>query len=465
VTASLPKRDPDRRNCCASRAIFAVLLFAGPVALLVLTLPTSGQTTAGDRIYYSKDKSFKIPFEPEGGDRRIQKVELYVSKDGGRSWSQAMTRHPKEGHFPFQTVEDGWYWFAVRTIDQDNRAYPARTDQFQPARKVCVDSVPPEVTLRPLSARDGKVGVDWVIRDDNLDLNTLRLECRATGGTWQEIAVQKAQTGERVWNAPASGGLEVRLSVYDRAGNVGEKVLTLASGGGNSERYNPDPRPGSSDPGSGTGAGLSSIRYVNTTRISFNCKIEEVGTSGVGAVELWYTEDEGRSWRKYQDSLGKEPPFVVSMPEGDKLYGFTLIARSGVGKGEQPPQKGDRPQVYVQIDTTKPDVRLDGAKVGSSADGNTLTINWTARDQNMRPQPMTISYCERAGGDWKPIARDLDNSGRYVWKLPADVPPRMFVRVEAVDRAGNIGVAETSEEVIVDLKVPRVINIGVEGSK
>ena len=33
------------------------------------------------------------------------------------------------------------------------------------------------------------------------------------------------------------------------------------------------------------------------------------------------------------------------------------------------------------------------------------------------------------------------------------------------DRAGNIGSDETKEEVIVDLKVPRVINIGVEGSK
>jgi hypothetical protein len=456
VTASLPKGDPQRGDRRAPRTTLCVLLYAGLLAPFTLALPGAAQTASADRVYYSKDKGFKIPFEPEGGDRRIQKVELYVSKDGGKSWSQALTRHPRDGHFPFQTQEDGWYWFAVRTIDQDNRAYPARTDQFKPEMKVCVDTTPPEVTLRPLAARDGRVGVDWLVRDENLDLNTLRLEYRTAGAAWQELTVQKAATGERIWNPNATAGLEVRLSVHDRAGNVGEKVLALGAGGG--EKYNPDQRTPTTD------AGPSTIRFVNTDRISFNFKIEDVGTSGIAGVELWYTEDQGRSWRKYAENFSKDPPYVVTM-DGEKLYGFTLIARSGVGKGEQAPQKGDAPQVYVQIDKTKPDVRLEGAKVGSGPDGNTLTLNWTARDQFMRPQPITISYCERMGDEWKPIARDLDNTGRYVWKLPPDVPPRMFVRVEAVDRAGNIGTADTPEEVIVDLKVPRVINVGVEGSK
>jgi len=451
VTASLPKGDLRRSF---RRALF-LLLVVGFIAPFKPALPCAAQNAGNDRVFYSKEKAFRIPFEPEGGDRRISKVELFVSKDGGRSWSQAMTRHPRDAYFQFQTLDDGWYWFAVRTIDQDNRAYPARTDQFQPAMKVCVDTTPPEVNLRSLASRDGKVGIDWLVRDDNLDLNTLRLEFRTGGGNWQELAVQKAATGERIWNPNASGNVDVRLTVQDRAGNLGEKALTLGSGGG---QYNSDQRNPSSE------AGQSAVRFVNTDRINFNCKIEDVGTSGIAAVELWYTEDQGRSWRKYPETFGKEPPYVVTM-EGEKLYGFTLIARSGVGKGEQPPQKGDAPQVYVQIDRTKPEVRLEGAKVGSGPEGNTLTINWTARDQFMRPQPITISYCERLGDEWKPIARDLENSGRYVWKLPQDAPPRLFVRVEAVDRAGNIGTADTQEEVIVDLKVPRITNVGIDVSK
>jgi hypothetical protein len=459
--APLPKGEPSSDRARARCAWFGVTLFANCLAALVLiAAPSAGQTDSEEGVYYSKDKAFKIPFKPEGGNRRISRVELYVSRDKGRSWSRAAVNNPNDGYFTFQTRDDDWYYFAPRTIDQDNRAYPANLDQLQPTMKVCVDSTPPEVELKQTSPRDGKVGVEWTVRDANLDVNTLRLEVRSAGGSWQDLQAQKSAGGERLWVPNSSGAMEVRLRVQDRAGNLGEKTVTLSANG---DKIIPDNRkPSDGAPGAVTDT--SGIRFVSTNRISFNFKIEDVGTSGVSAVELWYTEDQGRSWRKHPEILGNQPPYVVTV-EGERLYGFTLIAKSGVGKGEEAPRKGDQPQVYVQVDKTKPEVRLESAKVASGYEGNTLTIAWSARDQFMRPQPITISYCERLGDDWKSIARDLENTGKYVWKLPTDVPPRMFVRVEAIDRAGNIGSDGTKEEVIVDLKVPRVINIGVEGSK
>jgi hypothetical protein len=461
--ASLPKIKPFPVRIGAFRAGWAALLFAGCLAFLALIpSPSAGQGPAGEEgVYYTKDRRFRIPFQPESATRRIAKVELYLSRDGGRSWSRVAVNNPSDKFFDFQAKDDGWHYFAPRTIDQDNRAYPANLDQLQPNIKVCVDTTPPDVVLKPSTPRDGKVGVEWTVTDDNLDVNTFRLEYRTAGGPWQELPAQKAASGERLWVPNTNSAAEVRLRVQDRAGNIGEKTVTVSANG---DKYVSDvrPKPGDSGPGNDTGA--SGIRFVNTNRISFNFKIEDVGTSGVSAVELWYTEDQGRTWRKHPEPLGNQPPYVVSV-EGEKLYGFTLIAKSGVGKGEEPPRKGDPPQVYVQVDTKKPEVRLDSAKVASGYEGNTLTIAWSARDQFMRPQPITISYCERIGDDWKPIARDIENTGRYVWKLPTDVPPRMLIRVEAIDRAGNVGSDETKEEVIVDLKVPRVINIGVEGSK
>jgi hypothetical protein len=460
--ASLPKGKPHPIRTGAARVWVGAPLFAGCLAFLAfLPTPSAGQTTGDDGVYYTKAKAFNIPFKPEAANRRLQKVELYVSRDGGRSWSRAAVNNPNDGYFGFQTQEEGWYYFAPRTIDQDNRAYPANLDQLQPTMKVCVDTTPPEVVLKPSTPRDGKVGVEWLVRDDNLDLNSFRLEYRAGGGSWQDLPAQKAASGERLWVPNTSGNVDVRLRVQDRAGNLGEKTVTLSPNG---DRTVPDSRPKPGDAGPATDTGASAIRFVNTNRISFNFKIEDVGTSGVSAVELWYTEDQGRSWRKHPEVLGNQPPYVVTV-EGEKLYGFTLIAKSGVGKGEEPPRKGDPPQVYVQVDKTKPEVRLESAKVAGAYEGNTLSIAWSARDQFMRPQPITISYCERLGDEWKPIARDIENTGKYVWKLPSDVPPRMYVRVEAIDRAGNIGSDETKEEVIVDLKVPRVINIGVEGSR
>jgi hypothetical protein len=462
--APLPKGEPHAVRARVLRAAVAALLFAACLAVLAL-VPTrsAGQAGGEDGVYYTKSKAFNIPFRPEAGNRRIVKVELYVSRDSGRSWSRVAVNNPNDGYFRFEARDEGWFYFAPRTIDQDNRAYPANLDQLQPTIKVCVDSTPPEVALKASQPRDGKVGVEWSVIDDNLDVNTLRLDYRVAGGSWQELPAQKAASGERLWVPNSTSAMEVRLRVQDRAGNLGEKTVSVSANG---DKPLPDsrPRPGDSGPGPSNDTTTSGIRFVNTNRISFNFKIEDVGTSGVSAVELWYTEDQGRSWRKHPEALGNQPPYVITV-EGEKLYGFTLIAKSGVGKGEEPPRKGDQPQVYVQVDKTKPEVHLDSAKVASGYEGNTLTISWSARDQFIRPQPITISYCERLGDDWKPIARDLENTGKYVWKLPSDVPPRMYVRVEAIDRAGNIGSDETKEEVIVDLKVPRVINIGVEGSK
>ena len=55
----------------------------------------------------------------------------------------------------------------------------------------------------------------------------------------------------------------------------------------------------------------------------------------------------------------------------------------------------------------------------------------------------------------------MPNSGYYVWTMPADVPYKFFVRVEAVDRAGNTNSNKTVEAVIVDLALPHSEILGV----
>src|SRR5262249_51683483 len=124
-----------------------------------------------------------------------------------------------------------------------------------------------------------------------------------------------------------------------------------------------------------------------------------------------------------------------------------------------------QPQVWVEVDLTKPVVRLTSVDVGRGADSGRLTLRWTASDKNLGPQPITLSYAEQASGPWKPIAPNVDNSGSFVWQMPKDVPYQFLVRVEATDRAGNIGFDETTKPVIVDLLQPKGIIINVEPAK
>jgi hypothetical protein len=127
---------------------------------------------------------------------------------------------------------------------------------------------------------------------------------------------------------------------------------------------------------------------------------------------------------------------------------------------------GDPPQVWVEVDLTKPVVRLASVDVGRGAEVGTLAINYSATDKNLALRPITLSYAEKPEGPWVEIAHGEENTGRFVWRMPESVPYQFYVRVEAADRAGNVGAAETPKPVIVDLSQPKVqvISIGAAGS-
>ena len=82
-------------------------------------------------------------------------------------------------------------------------------------------------------------------------------------------------------------------------------------------------------------------------------------------------------------------------------------------------------------------------------------------------QPISILYATKLEGPWNPVpgATHLENTGRFVWHMQADVPFELFVRIEAADEAGNVGQAETARSVKVDLSLPRARVIGVEPAK
>jgi hypothetical protein len=203
------------------------------------------------------------------------------------------------------------------------------------------------------------------------------------------------------------------------------------------------------------------VRMVNSKRILLNYEVKDVGPSGVASVDLWYTQD-GRTWHKH-GTCKATPPYAAEVPD-EGLYGFTLVAKSGLGMSKQPPQTGDLPQAWVEVDLTAPVVQVGTIKPGP--DARTLAIQWTASDRNLGRRPITLSYGESKDGPWTPIAANLENSGRHVWQLPAGVPGRVFVRVEAADLVGNVGTAQTPAPVLIDMSQPSVSILNVEsGSK
>lgn len=202
---------------------------------------------------------------------------------------------------------------------------------------------------------------------------------------------------------------------------------------------------------------------VNHKRFQLNFKVDEVGPSDISRIEVWYTRNGGQTWNKYPQDAEKLPPCILEVPEEGR-YGFTLVARSGVDLGEPTPRQGDLPHIWVEVDETKPQLKLLSAEVGRGVDQGTMTFVWTAADRFLGPTPITISYATTVEGPWTPTgAEPLANTGRFVWKMPEmGLPFQFFAKLECVDQAGNKSAVFTNSAVKVDLATPKARVIGVE---
>jgi len=123
----------------------------------------------------------------------------------------------------------------------------------------------------------------------------------------------------------------------------------------------------------------------------------------------------------------------------------------------------------VIVDLTPPRIEWYDP-VPDPHDPGVLVFQWRATDQNFGDNPITLEWAENRAGPWAPVAggtdavvratgtdaatRRLPNTGRYAWRVPAGLPPRVYIKITARDAAGNVqeGVIEP---VLIDLAKPR----------
>jgi hypothetical protein len=210
------------------------------------------------------------------------------------------------------------------------------------------------------------------------------------------------------------------------------------------------------DPGAATrspGSGGPAVQVINSKSLLLDFELKGVGPSGLGGVELWYTRT-GQIWHKYEGALPTQSPIPVDVAH-DGLYGFTIVVSNGVGLGRTPPQPGEPPQMWVEVDTTRPEVKLVSTQAAVDESGRTLIVRWTAADKNLVARPITLSYAEGAQGPWLPFATNVENTGVYVWHMSPGLPNSVLVKVEATDRVGNVGEDQSTQPAPIDLSRPQ----------
>lgn len=223
------------------------------------------------------------------------------------------------------------------------------------------------------------------------------------------------------------------------------------------------PAPTPAAPTMGPRGPLPQISFVNQTRLELDYEIPRQGPSGISVVELWVTQDNGQNWYKHKDKTDPLPPFAFDLP-GEGQYGFILIVRSGAGLGRPAPQKGEYPELRVEVDTTPPAAQLFPVEADPRR-REYLFFNWKAEDKNLGATPIGLFWAEKREGPWHPIAVDQPNTGRLPWKMPAELPYQIFLRLQVRDQAGNVSLAETNNPVLVDLTEPEVKIKGLVGGQ
>jgi hypothetical protein len=260
------------------------------------------------------------------------------------------------------------------------------------------------------------------------------------------------------WTYPSAAAQASRLvaSSTSAYGNEGSNALTSMSHLGT--------------------ARTSDLQYANTTHLELDYEVAECGPSDIGSVDLWLTRDNGRNWERFREEqagphaagnmTGSSGPdrrtVTVDLPcEG--LYGFTIILKSQAGLCRQPPVAGEAPEIRVEVDTTAPSVWMFGPKA-DTRQKDAVILTWDVTDKNPT-NTVTLEWSTDPKAGWQliaettgspnPVMPDHPDAKCYVWKMPPGTPPKVYLRATARDAAGNSGVAETPDAVLIDLKEPR----------
>jgi hypothetical protein len=200
---------------------------------------------------------------------------------------------------------------------------------------------------------------------------------------------------------------------------------------------------------------VPALDYINNMHFDLDYEVTKVGPGGLGVVELWMTQDNGKTWQHYTDDQDLQPPFGVQV-SGEGQYGFTLIVRNRAGLGKQTPTAGSLPDIRVEIDTTLPAAKLFAPEADPNRKDQ-LMLLWTAYDRNLTATPITLQWSDKVDGPWQLIASSVANSGKHIWQMPAQMPYEVYLRMDVQDLAGNIATVITPKPVLVDLVEPVVV--------
>ena len=176
-------------------------------------------------------RGFGVPFSINAANSTFIEVQLYLSRDQGKSWKFQARQSTDAKDFPFQAADDGEYWFALKTLNHDRRLLPEGIPQ--PELKIIVDTIKPTLDFRIETDAAGRVICRWRAEDENLAPESLKIfyqpvTVTGTAREWIQVPVNLggiARGGVYAdqlawWPETTEQSLNVVVEIRDVADNV-----------------------------------------------------------------------------------------------------------------------------------------------------------------------------------------------------------------------------------------------------
>lgn len=502
-------------------AIFILLAGSTTSALAHNPIPNHFIDSTTGKVY-TRRTLFELPVNIEAKMRaNLKEVALFVKVLPGQ-WVQQEVAPPTITKFTYQAPQDGEYWFLVAIVDRNGRRTPADLNQEPPQLMVVVDTRPPQVDILPQALPNGELVLRCNLRDSNPDYSSLKLQVRGGDGNWRPLEPVAGMPGAFRVSGPDTIHRPLRYIASDRLGNTITQEIELKNvnpvlpASGTSGPMPPfqgpapapvsrapdlpvsypgvpippmpqvqppvtapgiPPSPSPLPPSVSTTPAMENVTHripfgpavpmargdrkiLSSTRAAIEYRLDQVGFSGVGKVDVWITADNGATWQRLCSDQDRQSPAEIELP-GEGVFGLRLAVTNGNGFGGTPPAPGDAPTHTVEVDTTPPVVQLRG--VEPTATPGVLEIRWSANDKNLGTEPVALYCATRREGPWQLIASKLRNEGVYRWQFPRELGGQFFVRVEVTDQAGNVARAEPATPVLIDMTEPQAQVLGIVG--
>ncbi len=178
------------------------------------------------------------------------------------------------------------------------------------------------------------------------------------------------------------------------------------------------------------------VMHVHRRSFRLDYALENVGPAGVGKLDVWYTRDT-KTWSRYDKEVQAKGHATITVPE-DGRWGFTLIPYSGTGLATAAPTAGDQPHVWVEVDTTLPQVAIVTACAVQVNGEGKLRVEYRCDDEHLKSHPVSIAIATSPEGPWTVLSRNRDADDTFTYPLD-HLPSEFYVCVEAEDQAGNVG--------------------------